>query len=134
VVDRNSQGGWAVYSKFVEHFVRTESVVITFNYDLLLEKLLVDTRDWHMIDGYGIDIPLADEAFPTPRMASKGFTDIPPGGRSKVLLLKLHGSINWGVPTIAVDEGNVIYRRPSGSGECMLHRPIKTRNTVNTYL
>src|SRR6266567_1926759 len=30
IVDRNSEGGWAVYSKFVEHLARTESVVITF--------------------------------------------------------------------------------------------------------
>lgn len=126
IVDRNSQGAWAVYSKFVEHLVNTESVVITFNYDMLLERLLAEehANDWHMVDGYGIDIPLTDEAFPT-HTVSKNSTEVSQAWRSKVLLLKLHGSINWGVPTIALDKGNKIYRRRSGGGECMLHRQVK---------
>lgn len=125
IVDRHSQGAWAVYSRFVKHLVASESVVITFNYDMLLERILAEehTNDWHMVDGYGIDIPLTDEAFPT-HTASKSTTEVSQAWRSKVLLLKLHGSINWGVPTIALDKGNKIYRRRSGGGDCMLHRKV----------
>ena len=106
--------------------------MITFNYDLLLERLLEEEHrnDWHMVDGYGIDIPLTDEAFPTARRVSKRSREVPAGWRSKVLLLKLHGSINWGVPTIAVDKGNVIYRRPSGGGYSMLHRQVRAPGDV----
>lgn len=127
IVDRNSQGAWAVYSKFVKHLVATESVVITFNYDMLLERLLAaeeHTNNWHMVDGYGIDIPLTDEAFPT-HTVSKSSIEVSQTWSSKVLLLKLHGSINWGVPTIALDKGNRIYRRRSGGADCMLHRQVK---------
>jgi hypothetical protein len=125
IVDRHSQGAWAVYSKFVKHLVSTESAVITFNYDMLLERLLAEehTNDWHMVDGYGIDIPLTDEAFPTHRVSKS--IEVSQAWRSRVLLLKLHGSINWGVPAIAFDKGNKIYRGRSSGGDCMLHRQVK---------
>ena len=109
----------------MKHLVATESVVITFNYDMLLERLLAEehTKDWDMVDGYGIDIPINYKAFQN-HTVSKSSTDVSQAWRSKLLLLKLHGSINWGVPTIALDKGNRIYRRRSGGGDCMLHRPV----------
>lgn len=105
IVDRNSEGAWAVYSKFIEHLINTESAVIKFNYDLLLENLLLATPAWHMVDGYGIEIPLTDEAFPTPRGVSLDFTEVPPGWKSKVLLLKFTWFDQLGCPNNRSGQG-----------------------------
>lgn len=114
----------------MEHLLRTESVVITFNYDLLLEKLLEAIHQWHMFDGYGIDIPLARKALPTARFDKLRGSEVLPMIRSKALLLKLHGSINWGVPTIRAEKDDVIYRMPSGSGSSMAYRQIKAEGNL----
>ncbi len=78
---------------------------MTFNYDLLLDQLLRDTNDWLPFDGYGVRIPLA---WPDPRVTELETTAILrqerlASGRylysafSKSVLLKLHGSLNWGI-------------------------------------
>jgi hypothetical protein len=51
-------------------------VVLTFNYDLSIERSLQVAGLWHINDGYGF--PLRPE-----------------GGTSPVRVLKLHGSTNW---------------------------------------
>jgi hypothetical protein len=99
-ISRNEFPGdhqWEVYSRFFQELINRHAVIITFNYDLLIEFLLRSTGSWEMHDGYGIDIPLIDEAMP-PQLRR---TDSPPPESttpSSCLLLKLHGSINWGVP------------------------------------
>jgi hypothetical protein len=117
VVNMNGRAVWTLYSRFVEHLIQRSAVVITFNYDLLLEELLSATSKWQMFDGYGVHIPLVYEALPT-----ISFTPDPldfhykEGQRSNVVLLKLHGSVNWGVPINQgadhMDKGDVIYRLP----------------------
>jgi hypothetical protein len=53
VVNMNTRDVWTLYSKFIEHLIQTDAVVLTFNYDLLLEELLSATNRWQMYDGYG---------------------------------------------------------------------------------
>ena len=100
------------YNKFAEHLIETKSTVITFNYDLLIEKLLIRTNRWHPSQGYGVNIPLLHQAMPTPfhtylHQKLKEDTDI---HWDETTLLKLHGSINWGTPTIAADGAEDIYQ------------------------
>ncbi len=65
------------YSAFAKNRVVPGDVILTFNYDLALERQLKLAGKWEVGNGYGF---LIDE-----RIAPS----------SKVRVLKLHGSINW---------------------------------------
>jgi hypothetical protein len=106
------------YDRFAVHLSSTETTVITFNYDLLIDNLLMQTGNWHRYDGYGVNIPLVDDAMPTPRHAFIR-QPTPEMTLSNVTLLKLHGSINWGAPTIFQDNRDAIYQLPVGKGVSM---------------
>lgn len=103
------------YTRFALSLVDSETTIITFNYDLLIDTLLMETNKWHRYDGYGVEIPLVDDAMPTPR------THFPRQPTrlitySKATLLKLHGSINWGSPTIFQDKSDAVYQLPVNGG------------------
>jgi hypothetical protein len=75
--DHLSMGHATLYRCFARERVRKDDVFITFNYDAELERELKKIELWEIGDGYGFPIEL-------PRIP-----------RSKVTVLKLHGSINW---------------------------------------
>jgi hypothetical protein len=64
------------YQCFAEKIVQQGDVVITFNYDDSLERELKRAGKWDISQGYGFQIGQSLE-------------------RSPVLVLKLHGSMNW---------------------------------------
>ena len=64
------------YAQFADEVIQPEDVVITFNYDDSLERELRRRGLWDVSQGYGL--PLGKSEQPSP-----------------VLVLKLHGSINW---------------------------------------
>jgi len=66
-----------LYRQLAEDVVKAGDVVITFNYDVSLDRELRRAGIWEVRDGYGFEIHTID----------------PP--RSGVKLLKLHGSTNW---------------------------------------
>ncbi len=66
-----------LYSCFARSRVREGDVLITFNYDVELERELRRFELWEVGNGYGFPI------------------DIPTIPQSKVAVLKLHGSMNW---------------------------------------
>jgi hypothetical protein len=72
---RNTQA--ALYDRLADERVTSGDIVITFNYDVLLERSLRKAGLWEISDGYGFEIPLRAIA------------------PSKVKVLKLHGSTNW---------------------------------------
>jgi hypothetical protein len=59
-------------------FHKKGDVIITFNWDLLHEAALFRANKWHYSDGYGFNCE-----------------DSPGGVDSPILILKLHGSVNW---------------------------------------
>ena len=65
------------YSAFAKNHVAPGDVILTFNYDLALERQLKQAKQWEVWDGYGF--PIGDKIALS----------------SKVKVLKLHGSINW---------------------------------------
>lgn len=76
----------AVKTKLLNSFidqVNEYDTIITFNYDLIVEKALYATGYWKPKDGYGISF--------------NQFPDISPKQleASKVKIYKLHGSLNW---------------------------------------
>ena len=65
------------------NLIEVDDKIISFNYDLIVEKALFDMGIWKPRDGYGIE-----------------FTDFPPVVRSheiesSIQMCKLHGSLNW---------------------------------------
>ncbi len=64
------------YQQFAEKIVQPGDVIITFNYDDSLERELKRVGKWDIAQGYGFQIGKATTT-------------------SQVLMLKLHGSMNW---------------------------------------
>src|SRR5262249_3239997 len=64
------------YEQFASETVQPGDAIISFNYDVSLERELARTNKWSIGDGYGFDIP----EFPK---------------HSAVKIYKLHGSVNW---------------------------------------
>lgn len=65
-----------LYDQLAQHHIQESDTVITFNYDLGIERSLRSAGRWEISDGYGFPI-----------------TNDPPS--SAVQVLKLHGSTNW---------------------------------------
>ena len=101
-----------LYTKFIDKAVSEQSIIISFNYDLLVDTLLHKTGLWCGYDGYGIEIPSVYQALPKPARVSKGIYN--PDKRSKTYLLKLHGSINWGTATHNPSENKSIFQEAGG--------------------
>jgi len=68
--------GLNAYDAFAEHRAGAESSIITFNYDIALERALAKAAGWDIGDGYG-------------------FQFLPDRPSSKLTVYKLHGSVNW---------------------------------------
>jgi hypothetical protein len=66
-----------LYERLVADRITACDNVLTFNYDLALERELQKARLWEINDGYGFSL---------------GIDGTPP---SRVKVLKLHGSVNW---------------------------------------
>lgn len=71
-----------ILSSFVRRITPNDNL-ITFNYDLIIERALYDQGIWKPKDGYGIEFkefPLISDAH---------------NSESKMRICKLHGSLNW---------------------------------------
>jgi hypothetical protein len=67
----------SLYDIFAGQVLASGDVVITFNYDLALDRALRRSNKWSIRDGYGFEV------------------DIAALGSSPCKLFKLHGSTNW---------------------------------------
>lgn len=79
-----------VYSALANR-VFARDVLITFNWDTLLDRALYESGHWHPDDGYGVDF----DGF-----IDGGWRDVKPT-TSALKLLKLHGSTNWFGPYVS---------------------------------
>ncbi len=84
------------YTIFAEHIVQPGDVVLTFNYDDSLERQLRQSGKWDISRGYGFPL---------------GMEDI----QSEVLVLKLHGSVNWLVSVFGGATGGTFLVNPPSS-------------------
>ena len=75
---------WDVVEKFVGLISPTD-IILTFNYDLLLEQILMKYNLWNPINGYE-EFGLQQHSG---EINNRDYLE------SKVKLIKLHGSINW---------------------------------------
>lgn len=95
---------------FLDGCIKKKDVVVSLNYDCVLEGLLCGCGKWRPSDGYGPNIrnPLARHEFP---------------GKSPVRVLKIHGSANFvydagqGDPEIYFNMTGHHFPEPSGIGD-----------------
>jgi hypothetical protein len=85
-----------LYAEFSERVIKSGDVVITFNYDDSLERELRLAGKWDAARGYGFPL---------------GTSDTP----SDVLILKLHGSVNWLVSLFGGATGGTFLVDPPSS-------------------
>lgn len=69
--------------KFAQRHIKPGDVIITFNYDCLVERVLKEGGLWSVQNGYGFARTLEN---------SEGTASLP---RSACKVLKLHGSLGW---------------------------------------
>jgi hypothetical protein len=66
-----------LYGIFATCVLARGDAVITFNYDVALDRELAKSANWHVANGYGFELERANPV------------------QSPIKLLKLHGSTNW---------------------------------------
>lgn len=81
------------YSKLVRK-INEGDVLITFNWDTLLDRVLYESKKWFIEDGYNLKFK---------GIFRDGWKQGDYTQKSKVNLLKLHGSTNWLMPYYSID-------------------------------
>jgi hypothetical protein len=81
----------SIYSYFLD-FCGPDDIFITFNWDTLLDRALVDTGGWSPNEGYGLQFSSVLDG--TWKQEIDGTLNF----KTNWKLLKLHGSTNWIVP------------------------------------
>lgn len=66
--------------------------LVTFNYDLVIEESFSSAKLWNPVDGYKVKTYGKTQGWTKRWLEDKGYVA---GTESEVLLLKLHGSLNW---------------------------------------
>jgi hypothetical protein len=100
----------ALYDRLAE-VTAAGDVIITFNYDLAVERSLRRSGKWSVRDGYGFDLGTPEQ-------------------RSSVQVLKLHGSMNWRALLFGgKTRGGFI-----SHGDSLGHRPVLFFKPDHEYL
>jgi hypothetical protein len=84
------------YATFAEKIAQPGDVIITFNYDDSLEREVKRTGKWDISQGYGFRLGAVEHS-------------------SDVLVLKLHGSMNWLVSVLGGATGGAFIVNPASS-------------------
>jgi hypothetical protein len=84
------------YAAFAERIARPGDVMITFNYDDSLERELKRVGKWDISQGYGFQLGAVECS-------------------SDILVLKLHGSMNWLVSILGGATGGAFIVNPASS-------------------
>ena len=97
-------------ARFCNLLVSEMANIVTFNYDCLLDQGLLSHGKWNPSSGYGFPMRHMINALSF-QGASKEIEV------SKVSLLKLHGSINWGTAALegADSQAEIFYSPPNNS-------------------
>lgn len=72
--------------------IKTNDTIITFNYDLLIEESMGLNQLWNPIYGYGVKVQGKTHDWCRKWLETRRFDKVK---KAKILLLKLHGSLNW---------------------------------------
>ena len=94
--------------------------LITFNWDTLIDRALLESKNWNMDTGYGV-VPAG--------IYRDEWHNADPSKKSGVKLIKLHGSTNWLTSYIVFDEDEQIMFTHDGGPETL----FAFESTVNPY-
>lgn len=72
--------------------LKSRSTIITFNYDMVIEEAFSKTGSWNPRDGFGVEIRGVSHEWTRRWYAT---SKIGEHEKSRVTLLKLHGSLGW---------------------------------------
>jgi hypothetical protein len=118
----------AVYLSFLNS-LHSDDVIVTFNWDTLLDRVLYDSGSWNPQDGYGANFQgFFVNGWQPPRHR------IEP---SKWRLLKLHGSTNWLIPyrVLNLETGERVFINHSvDTSSRPLYCFVKADHPYSTYL
>lgn len=84
LLKENLEVNSTLFDKMSSYFQK-EDMIINFNYDLLVDKMLWQKQLWNPFDGYGFEFDKGE---------NKNVL------KSKIQMIKIHGSINWRSPDI----------------------------------
>jgi hypothetical protein len=73
---------------FCANMLEPGDVTISFNYDSLVERSLIELNKWNPSDGYGFEVEFRKGIPPSDAPTA-------PQAKSEVTVLKLHGSVGW---------------------------------------
>ena len=117
----------ASYSSLVSR-LDPGDVLITFNWDALLDRVLWESGHWNPADGYGVSFE---------KFFDNGWKDYSVGVQSRHRLLKPHGSTNWLMPYRFLDlrDGTRRFRSPGvNASQRPLFCFVKSDGPYETYL
>lgn len=101
-LSRSKEKGWDTLRTFADR-IEPGDVVITFNYDATIERVLLEQKMWSPSNGFGFELVLQESRFDKRKVESIN---------SSVVVLHLHGATGW-YRRPAFAPGFVL---PSGSG------------------
>lgn len=103
VLNESQNGASASLYHVLLQLCSPNDTFVTFNWDTLLDRALVDSGGWSPNDGYGVRFAAAlDESW---KPSVEGNTQY----QIRWKLLKLHGSTNWLVPHLGVNFQSLEY-------------------------
>jgi hypothetical protein len=97
VVNEAQNGPSESLYRYLPEFCGPDDAFITFNWDTLLDRALVDSGGWNPNDGYGLRFASVLDGTWKPTVEGS------PEFSTNWKLLKLHGSTNWLVPMMHVN-------------------------------
>lgn len=69
------------------NFLNADDIIVTFNWDTLMERALLEGGQWRVEDGYGVEpYSIFRDGWQVPEF---------PGATPSTKIIKLHGSTNW---------------------------------------
>ncbi|MHA1252499.1 MAG: hypothetical protein ACTSRP_21115 [Candidatus Helarchaeota archaeon] len=87
LLEENLEVNSTLFDK-MSKFFQEGDMIINFNYDLIVDKMLWQRKLWNPFDGYCIDFH---------KYKNKEVFELK---KSKIKMIKIHGSINWRLPDI----------------------------------
>lgn len=85
---------YSIYHRILANYILTiGGNVISFNWDILFEEEMFDTKKWDYVDGYGFNpAGIIDK---NKLLGLTGYAYKKSGASSNNIILKPHGSVNW---------------------------------------
>lgn len=80
----------AIHKRILKE-LKKKDTIITFNYDLVIEESFDSATLWNPVYGYGTQTSGKTKGWAKRWLQARNYED----GESTLLLLKLHGSLNW---------------------------------------